>query len=75
MVGASVGLFWEGIGLSVARTLAGVALGAVFIFVTRLIDAMGFGIVMLLTLVMLLMIFAEFRGFYLDQVPALFRPR
>ena len=36
---------------------------------------LGFGIVMLLTLVMLLMIFAEFRGFYLDQVPALFRPR
>jgi hypothetical protein len=36
---------------------------------------LGFGVVMLITLVMLLMIFAEFRGFYLDQVPALFRPR
>jgi hypothetical protein len=36
---------------------------------------LGFGIVMLLTLVMLLLIFAEFRGFYLDQIPALFRPR
>ena len=35
MVGASVGLFWEGIGSSVVRTLLGVALGAVFIFVTR----------------------------------------
>jgi hypothetical protein len=36
---------------------------------------LGFGIVLLLTLVLLLMIFAEFRGFYLDQIPALFRPR
>jgi hypothetical protein len=36
---------------------------------------LGFGIVLLLTLLLLLMIFAEFRGFYLDQVPALFRPR
>jgi hypothetical protein len=36
---------------------------------------LGFGLVLLLTLVMLLMIFAEFRGFYLDQVSALFRPR
>jgi hypothetical protein len=36
---------------------------------------LGFGIVLLLTLAMLLMIFAEFRGFYLDQIPALFRPR
>src|SRR5215211_6247066 len=35
MVGASVGLFWEGVGSSPARTLAGVALGAAFIFVTR----------------------------------------
>ena len=36
---------------------------------------LGFAVVMLLTLVMLLMIFAEFRGFYLDQIPELFRPR
>jgi ZIP family zinc transporter len=35
MVGASIGLFWEGVGSSVARTLLGVVLGAVFIFVTR----------------------------------------
>ena len=35
MVGASVGLFWEGVVLSIAKTLVGVALGAVFIFVTR----------------------------------------
>ena len=34
MVGASVGLFWEGIGSSFARTLAGVVLEP-FIFVTR----------------------------------------
>jgi hypothetical protein len=36
---------------------------------------LGFGIVLLLTLVLLLMILAEFRGFYLDQIPELFRPR
>jgi hypothetical protein len=36
---------------------------------------LGFGLVMLITLIMLLMIFAEFRGFYLDQISALFRPR
>jgi hypothetical protein len=36
---------------------------------------LGFAVVMLLTLVILLMIFAEFRGFYLDQIPVLFRPR
>jgi zinc transporter ZupT len=35
MVGASVGLFWEGVGSSPARTLAGAALGAAFIIVTR----------------------------------------
>jgi zinc transporter, ZIP family len=35
MVGASVGLFWEGVSSSVARTLAGVALGAALIFVIR----------------------------------------
>lgn len=36
---------------------------------------LGFAVVMFLTLVILLMIFAEFRGFYLDQISALFRPR
>jgi hypothetical protein len=36
---------------------------------------LGFAVVMLLTLAMLLMIFAEFRGFYLDQISALLRPR
>jgi hypothetical protein len=36
---------------------------------------LGFGVVLLLTVVMLLMIFAEFRGFYLDQVAELLRPR
>jgi zinc transporter, ZIP family len=35
MVGASLGLFWEGVVSSVAKTFAGVVLGAVFIFVTR----------------------------------------
>lgn len=35
----------------------------------------GLGIVLVLTLIMLLMIFAEFRGFYLDQVNALFQKR
>ncbi len=34
-----------------------------------------FGIIMLLTLLMLLMMLAEFRGFYLDQVSELFRVR
>jgi zinc transporter ZupT len=34
MVGASVGLFWEGVGTSVGRTLVGAGLGAVFIVVT-----------------------------------------
>lgn len=35
----------------------------------------GLGVVLFLTLVMLLMIFAEFRGFYLDQITALFQTR
>jgi zinc transporter, ZIP family len=35
MVGASVGLLWEGVGSSAAKTLGGVALGAAFIFFTR----------------------------------------
>lgn len=35
MVGASVGLFWEAAGSSVARTLAGAMLGAGFIFATH----------------------------------------
>jgi hypothetical protein len=35
----------------------------------------GFGVVMLLTLVMLLMMLAEFRGFYLDQLRDLFAVR
>jgi hypothetical protein len=36
---------------------------------------LAFGVVLLLTLLMLLMMFAEFRGFYLDQVGELFRVR
>jgi hypothetical protein len=36
---------------------------------------LAFGVVLLLTLYMLLMMFAEFRGFYLDQVGELFRVR
>jgi hypothetical protein len=36
---------------------------------------LGFGVVLLLALVTLLMIFAEFRGFYLDQIAELLRPR
>ena len=35
----------------------------------------GFGVILLLTLLMLLMLLAEFRGFYLDQVAELFRVR
>lgn len=35
MVGASVGLFWEGVGSGAARTLVGIVLGAAFIVVTR----------------------------------------
>lgn len=35
----------------------------------------GFGIVLLLTLVMLLMMLAEFRGFYLDQLREIFFAR
>jgi hypothetical protein len=34
-----------------------------------------FGVVLLLTLLMLLMMLAEFRGFYLDQFGELFRVR
>jgi zinc transporter, ZIP family len=34
MVGASAGLFWEGIGSSAGKTVLGAALGAVFILVT-----------------------------------------
>ncbi len=36
---------------------------------------LAFGFVLLLTLFMLLMMFAEFRGFYLDQFSQLFRVR
>ena len=36
---------------------------------------LGLGVVLLLTLLMLLMMFAEFRGFYLDQIGNLFRVR
>ena len=32
------------------------------------------GFVMLLTLLMLFMMLAEFRGFYLDQIPEILRP-
>jgi hypothetical protein len=34
---------------------------------------LGFAIVLFLTLLMLLMMFAEFRGFYIDQISELFR--
>ena len=33
------------------------------------------GVILLLTLLMLMMMFAEFRGFYLDQFSELFRVR
>ena len=36
---------------------------------------LALGGVLLLTLLMLLMMFAEFRGFYLDQIAELFRIR
>jgi hypothetical protein len=36
---------------------------------------LAFGVIMLLTVLMLLMMLAEFRGFYLDQFIELFRPR
>lgn len=36
---------------------------------------LAFGVIMLLTGLMLLMMFAEFRGFYLDQFMELFRVR
>ena len=35
---------------------------------------LAFGLIMLLTLIMLLMMFAEFRGFYLDQIQEILRP-
>jgi hypothetical protein len=35
---------------------------------------LAFGILLLLTLVMLLMLLAEFRGFYLDQITEILRP-
>jgi len=35
---------------------------------------LAFGVILLLTLVMLLMMLAEFRGFYLDQIRELLRP-
>jgi len=35
---------------------------------------LAFGAVLLLTLVMLLMLLAEFRGFYLDQIMEILRP-
>jgi hypothetical protein len=34
---------------------------------------LGFAVVILLMLFMLLMMFAEFRGFYIDQISELFR--
>lgn len=33
-----------------------------------------FGVIMLLTLLMLLMMLAEFRGYYLDQITQILRP-
>jgi hypothetical protein len=36
---------------------------------------LAFGFIVLLTVFMLLMMLAEFRGFYLDQFMELFRPR
>ena len=35
---------------------------------------LAFGIILLLTLVMLLMMLAEFRGFYLDQIREILHP-
>jgi hypothetical protein len=35
---------------------------------------LAFGAILLLTLVMLLMLLAEFRGFYLDQIGEILRP-
>ena len=35
---------------------------------------LAFGTILLLTLVMLLMLLAEFRGFYLDQIMEILRP-
>lgn len=35
---------------------------------------LAFGALLLLTLVMLLMMLAEFRGFYLDQITEILRP-
>jgi hypothetical protein len=36
---------------------------------------LAFGVIVLLTVLMLLMMLAEFRGFYLDQFMELLRPR
>ena len=35
---------------------------------------LAFGVILLVTLVMLLMLLAEFRGFYLDQITEILRP-
>jgi hypothetical protein len=35
---------------------------------------LAFGFIVLLTLLMLLMMLAEFRGYYLDQLPQILRP-
>jgi hypothetical protein len=35
---------------------------------------LAFGVILLVTLVMLLMLLAEFRGFYLDQLREILRP-
>jgi hypothetical protein len=35
---------------------------------------LAFGVILLLTLLMLLMLMAEFRGFYLDQIMEILRP-
>jgi hypothetical protein len=36
---------------------------------------LAFGVIVLLTVLILLMMLAEFRGFYIDQIRALFTPR
>jgi hypothetical protein len=35
---------------------------------------LAFGVILLVTLLMLLMLLAEFRGFYLDQIGQILRP-
>ena len=35
---------------------------------------LAFGVILLVTLLMLLMLLAEFRGFYLDQIMEILRP-